>query len=183
LFIARGWHLDDAFGRARGVEATASDDIERAMWIKFVFIAGVSGVGSATRAPAGVIRSLPETRDLLARAMEEVRTVGVARGIALPDDLVMRILGVVDDLPTDQIPSMQRDVLAGRPSELEAQIGAWCGWAARPASPRPCTRRSTRRCSRRSGWPVARATRSLRRLASCPGRTKRSPSSSRSSRT
>jgi 2-dehydropantoate 2-reductase len=116
--------LAEAFTRTRGVEATVPDDIEVAMWIKFVFIAAISGVGSLTRAPAGVIRSLPETRDLLARAMEEVRVVGVARGIPLPDDLVTKILAFVDGLPADQIPSMQRDVMGGRPSELEAQVGA-----------------------------------------------------------
>jgi 2-dehydropantoate 2-reductase len=116
--------LLEAFGRARGVQATLSEDIQRAMWIKLVFIAAMSAVGAATRAPIGVTRALPETRDLLERAFEEVRSVGIGRGVALPDDLLPRFLAVVDALPEGEVTSMQRDVLAGRPSELEAQVGA-----------------------------------------------------------
>jgi 2-dehydropantoate 2-reductase len=116
--------LHEAFERARGVDATLSDDIQRAMWIKLAFIAGMSAVGAATRAPIGVTRAQPETRGLLERAFEEVRSVGAARGIDLPDGLVARFLDVVDALPEAEVTSMQRDVLAGRPSELEAQVGA-----------------------------------------------------------
>ncbi|HJV05463.1 MAG TPA: 2-dehydropantoate 2-reductase [Actinomycetota bacterium] len=113
-----------AFERARGVEATLSDDIQRAMWMKLVFIAAMSAVGAATRAPIGVTRSIPETRDLLTRAFDEVRAVARARGVGLPEDLGSRLLGFVDALPEGEVTSMQRDVLAGRPSELEAQVGA-----------------------------------------------------------
>ena len=37
-------------------------------------------------------------------------------------------LAYVDSLPDEATASMQRDMLAGRPSELEAQSGAVCGW-------------------------------------------------------
>jgi 2-dehydropantoate 2-reductase len=116
--------LLEAFGRARGLQATLSDDIQRAMWTKLVFIAAMSVVGATTRAPIGVTRTIPETRELLGRAFDEVRSVAVARGVDLPTDLVSRFLEFVDALPEEEITSMQRDVLAGRPSELEAQVGA-----------------------------------------------------------
>jgi 2-dehydropantoate 2-reductase len=120
----RGVALAEAFGRARGVQATLSDDIQRAMWIKLVFIAAMGAVGAATRAPIGLTRALPETRELLVRAFEEVRSVAAGRGVDLPEDLVARLLDVVDALPEGEVTSMQRDILAGRPSELEAQVGA-----------------------------------------------------------
>jgi 2-dehydropantoate 2-reductase len=116
--------LHEAFGRARGMEATLSEDIERAMWIKLAFIAAMSAVGAATRAAIGVTRALPETRGLLVRAFEEVRSVGAARGVDLPENLAARFIDVADILPEGEVTSMQRDVLAGRPSELEAQVGA-----------------------------------------------------------
>ena len=35
-----------------------------------------------------------------------------------------RTLSFIDTLPTDGTASMQRDIMGGRPSELEAQVGA-----------------------------------------------------------
>jgi 2-dehydropantoate 2-reductase len=113
-----------AFARARGVRAEIAPDVRAAMWEKFLFIAAASGIGALTRAPAGIIRSQPETRALLTQALGEIHAVALAQGIALPADGVERTLAFVDSLPADGTMSMQRDVIEGRPSELEAQIGA-----------------------------------------------------------
>ncbi|MEP6689369.1 MAG: ketopantoate reductase C-terminal domain-containing protein [Gemmatimonadales bacterium] len=95
-----------------------------AIWEKFLFIAATSGIGALTRAPVGIIRSQPEPRALLAEALAEIYAVALAQGIALPADGVQRTLAFVDALPADGTMSMQRDMMEGRPSELEAQIGA-----------------------------------------------------------
>ena len=44
--------------------------------------------------------------------------------IALPADTVETTLAFIDTLPADGTASMQRDIMQGRPSELEAQVGA-----------------------------------------------------------
>ena len=49
-----------------------------------MFIAAMSGVGAVTRAPIGVVRRRPETRQLLERAVEEIHAVAVASGVASP---------------------------------------------------------------------------------------------------
>jgi 2-dehydropantoate 2-reductase len=116
--------LRQAFSRARGVTAEVVSDIGAAMWSKFVFIAALSGVGALTRAPIGVIRSQPESRRLLEQAMEEIYAVAVSNRIALPADTVEMTLAFIDNLPPDGTASMQRDIIQGRPSELEAQVGA-----------------------------------------------------------
>ena len=56
--------------------------------------------------------------------MSEIWRLARARGIPVRDDAVERTLAFVDGLPYEATPSMQRDILAGRPSELEAQVGA-----------------------------------------------------------
>ncbi|HEX8844683.1 MAG TPA: 2-dehydropantoate 2-reductase, partial [Pyrinomonadaceae bacterium] len=61
--------LREAFERA-GVKVEVPSDIEAAMWEKFIFVAPYGGVGAVTRAPAGVLRSLPETRQMILRGME-----------------------------------------------------------------------------------------------------------------
>ncbi len=93
------------------------------MWSKFLFIAALSGVGALTRAPVGVIRGHPETRALLRGALEEIHAVAAGAGVTLPADSVERTMAYIDTLPPDGTASMQRDMLQGRPSELDAQTG------------------------------------------------------------
>ncbi|MBP2676390.1 MAG: 2-dehydropantoate 2-reductase, partial [Deltaproteobacteria bacterium] len=74
--------LRSAFSRTEGVQAEIPGDIHVAMWNKFLLIAPWSGVGAVTRAPIGVIRSLPETRNLVEHAMEEIHGLAHARNVA-----------------------------------------------------------------------------------------------------
>jgi 2-dehydropantoate 2-reductase len=117
-------NLRAAFEGAAGVRVETPVDIRLAMWNKFLFIAAFSGVGAVTRAPAGDMRRIPETRRLLQQALEEVAAVGYAKGLNLGEADVVRTLAFIDSLPEGTTASMQRDILAGRPSELEAQNGA-----------------------------------------------------------
>jgi 2-dehydropantoate 2-reductase len=119
----RAESLRAAFERA-GVWAEVPADIQAAMWEKFVFIAAISGIGAVTRAPAGVLRSLPETHQLLQRALEEVAAVGRAHKVNLAEEVVAQTLAFIDRLPEATTASMQRDILAGQPSELASQNGA-----------------------------------------------------------
>jgi 2-dehydropantoate 2-reductase len=116
--------LRAAFERAVGVSVGVPEDIGAAVWEKFLFIAPFSGVGAVTRVAAGPLRAVPETRGLLEAAMGEVAALARARGVRLREDAVPRTLAFVDGLPADATASMQRDILAGRPSELEQQNGA-----------------------------------------------------------
>ena len=113
-----------AFQRAVAVKAEIPADIRAAMWKKFIFIATMSGIGALTRAPIGILRSQPETRQLLEQALREVHAVAIAQSIDLPPDIVATTLAFMDKLPAEGTASLQRDVMEGRPSELEAQIGA-----------------------------------------------------------
>ena len=107
-----------------GVEITIAPDIQVALWTKFLFIASFSGVGAVANAPAGVIRSDPKWRSQMIEAMEEIYALAHARGIKLPPDSVDTVMAGVDGLPEDATSSMQRDIAAGKPSELESQTGA-----------------------------------------------------------
>ncbi len=110
--------------RAAGAEVDVVPDVQRAIWEKFLFIEPWGAVAAASRAPAGVVRSVPETRALLVRAQEELVALARARGVDLPADAVARACALIDGVPSDATASMQRDLGAGRPSELEDQVGA-----------------------------------------------------------
>lgn len=115
--------LREAFERA-GVAAQVAPDIHVALWEKLLFLAPLSGLGAVTRAPIGIMRSLPETRRVLEEAMGEIVAVGRAHGVAIPDDAATRAMAIIDGSPAEGTASMQRDLIAGRPSELESQNGA-----------------------------------------------------------
>jgi 2-dehydropantoate 2-reductase len=115
--------LQGALERA-GIRAEVAADIRAAIWEKFLFIAAVSGLGAVTRAPAGVVRAIPDTRRLLVSALAEIAALAEARGVRLPEGAVARTMAFIDSLPPDATASMQRDIVSGKPSELEAQNGA-----------------------------------------------------------
>jgi len=115
--------LLQSFQRA-GVTARIPENIQAAIWEKFLFIASVSGIGAATRAPIGILRSTPEIRELLQDAMREIYNVAIARGIDLQESVIEKTMGFVDQLPFEGTASMQRDIAEGKPSELESQNGA-----------------------------------------------------------
>lgn len=129
--------LHAALESCKGVAATIAANIQTALWDKFLFIAPFSAVGAVTRSPAGVWRKVPETRALLVAAMGEVVALARNRGVILPEGAIEKTLGFTDRLPEDATASMQRDLLDGKPSELEAQTGAIVRLAAQAGLPVP----------------------------------------------
>ena len=115
--------IEEVFKHA-GLDTTIATDIQVALWTKFLFIASFSGVGAVADAPAGVLRSDPKWRGLMLSAMREIYALAHARGVKMPPDSVDKVMAAVDGLPEDTTSSMQRDIAAGKPSELDSQNGA-----------------------------------------------------------
>lgn len=115
--------IEEVFKHA-GLEISVAADIQVALWTKFLFIASFSGIGAMANAPAGVIRTDPKWRGQMLNAMQEIYALAHARGIKLPSNSIETVMASVDSLPEDSTSSMQRDILAGKPSELESQNGA-----------------------------------------------------------
>src|SRR5262249_3794187 len=115
--------IEKTFNQA-GVATSIAPDIQAALWMKFLFIASFGGVGAVANATAGAIRNHPELREQMSRAMEEIRALAQARGIALPLNAIETAMAGVNALPADATSSMHRDIAAGKPSELESQNGA-----------------------------------------------------------
>jgi 2-dehydropantoate 2-reductase len=110
-----------------GTRIGISSDIRVALWEKLMFVVPFGAVGAITRAPIGITRTLPGTRRLIDDAMEEIEAVARALGMRLADDVVQRAWAFLDALPPAGTASLQRDIAAGRPSELDD----WCGTVVR----------------------------------------------------
>ena len=116
--------LREAFDKASGMTAEIPPDIQVALWGKFLFVTPWSGLGAVTRSPLGIFRDQPGTRQMLEQTMGEIYNVGRAHNIALPKDIIGKTMDFIDSLLPEGTASMQRDIMDGRPSELEAQNGA-----------------------------------------------------------
>lgn len=116
--------LQEALNTSPGFKVQIAPDVLIAIWEKFLFVAPVGEVGAITRAPLGVVRSLPESRRMLGQAMAEIEALARARGVHLPDDAVASAMTYADASPETAMSSMHRDLTEGRRSELEAQTGA-----------------------------------------------------------
>ncbi len=106
-----------------GITVEISEDIQKVLWTKLVFIAAVSSVGSLTRLPMGNYRAIPETRSLLSNIMQEVESLARAQGVNLDEDVVQKWLEFIDNSAPHIKPSMELDVEAGHRTELESMIG------------------------------------------------------------
>ncbi len=109
---------------AAGVTTEIPSNIQVALWEKFLFVSSLSGLGAVTRVPFGPIREIPETRQMLENVMYEILAVAQGYDIPLPQKIVTHTMSAVDSLSSKATTSMQRDIMEGRPSELDAQTGA-----------------------------------------------------------
>ncbi len=116
--------ISQAFSEAQGMTAHVSENIFSQLWRKFMLIAPWGGLGALTRSPIGVIRNMPETRQLLLASIREVYDVARSNKITMTPKSVDDTIAFIDQLPADGTASMQRDIMNGRPSELREQNGA-----------------------------------------------------------
>lgn len=117
------------------IDCALSDDIEREIWEKFVFLVGLSGTTAPIRAPIGPIRSNAQTRSFLLDVMREVVAVGRAKGVALSADYAESRLAFCDTIPATMTSSMAVDLERGNRLEVPwlsggvARLGASLGVA------------------------------------------------------
>ena len=106
-----------------GITIEISEDIQKVLWTKFVFISAISSIGSLTRLPIGEYRDIPETREMMIRLMKEIESVARAQEVGLDHDIVEQSLDFIDHAAEHIRASMQLDVETGRQTEIESMVG------------------------------------------------------------
>jgi len=112
----------EAFRKA-GISAELSDNIQQVLWSKFLFICGVHGVSTLSRAPLGLVLDCPETREMLAGVMKEVEQLARRRGIDLPETVLDDAVKLAGSYHKKFKCSMLRDLEWRRHMEIEALNG------------------------------------------------------------
>ena len=107
-----------AFDKA-GFKNRISNNIQREIWLKFLFIASISAMGALTRSVLGVMREDPFLRKKLLETAAEIVSVGNSLGININERDIDSCFEIIDRIDYDTTMSLQRDLMEGKPSELE----------------------------------------------------------------
>lgn len=100
-----------------------ADDIQKEIWIKYLYITTVSALGALTRASHGEMIASPYIKNMLLKTAEEIYAVAKGKGVHLPKNIIEKQFEIIESLPYETTASLQRDIMDGKPSELEAQNG------------------------------------------------------------
>jgi 2-dehydropantoate 2-reductase len=128
--------LSDVFAGA-DIVSEAVADARVPIWEKFCYLAPFAAFTGAARVPIGPIWSDWTSRHMLVSAFGEVEAVARAERIALPEDVVQRIVAYVDSIPPTTRSSLLIDLLQGKPIEIEALAGAAVRRGAKRQVPTP----------------------------------------------
>jgi 2-dehydropantoate 2-reductase len=120
-----------------GIAVDLEPEVLRVNWEKFLGFEPMAVVGALSRSSIGTFRADAAARGVLVALMEEVAAIGRRRGVSLATDAVARRLAIIDSLAVDATISMQRDLMAGRPSELLEQSVGLLALAAELGVPTP----------------------------------------------
>ncbi|MEC9238292.1 MAG: 2-dehydropantoate 2-reductase [Chloroflexota bacterium] len=106
------------------IEAELSDDISKALWSKLLYNSPANAMASAARLSPRDLIEYPHGAAMFRSAIQEVANVGTACGISFGQDDVQRAMDLITARPMGARGSMQADLEAGRPLELEAIVGS-----------------------------------------------------------
>ena len=128
--------IGDAF-KSADIVSEAVADARVPIWEKFCYLAPFAAFTGAARVPIGPIWSDWTSRHMLVSAFGEVAAVARAEHVALPEDVVERIVAYVDSIPPTTRSSLLIDLQQGKPIEIEALAGAAVRRGAKRQVPTP----------------------------------------------
>ncbi len=106
--------------RGAGLTCELRDDEITMLWSKLCFLTPFALATTASGGSLGVVRSDAQWRALLEECVTETCAVGVAEGAKVTPE---PILAALEGAPDGFRSSMQKDVAAGRPAEVDAIAG------------------------------------------------------------
>ncbi len=105
-----------------GIDGVLSENIRRDALQKFAYVSPMAACGLYYHVSAGDVQKAGEPRDTFVKLMREVDALAVAMGVPFLVDIVATNLRILDALDPSASTSMQRDIYAGKPSEIDGLI-------------------------------------------------------------
>ncbi|SFS64258.1 ketopantoate reductase family protein [Lutibacter maritimus] len=106
-----------------GINTILSDDIQKEIWTKFLYITTVSAIGALTRTYVDEMVALPEIKKIMYKTAEEILAIANAKDININKETIETQFKIIENQPPKTTSSLQRDIMDGKPSELESQNG------------------------------------------------------------
>jgi 2-dehydropantoate 2-reductase len=107
--------------RRAGITVNVDENERQVLWRKAARLAVLSAATALTRRPVGPLVDDPIWRHRLEDAIDEACAIAAADGVTLVPSSQWAIIA---DMDYDLMPSTARDVMEGRPSELDAITGS-----------------------------------------------------------
>ena len=105
-----------------GIDAVLSDHIRRDALQKFAYVSPMAACGLYYHAAAKEMQKAGEARETFIKLMQEIDALAVAMQIPFQVDIVKTNLDILDALTPAASTSMQRDIYAGKQSEIDGLI-------------------------------------------------------------
>ncbi len=102
-----------------GFKNKIAEDIHKSIWRKFLFITMVSGIASLTRVVFGEMINDKNIEKIILDTANEIKNIANAKGINITDEDVDFAMNMYKNSEYDTTASLQRDIMEGKPSELE----------------------------------------------------------------
>ncbi|MCM1268407.1 MAG: 2-dehydropantoate 2-reductase [Bacteroidales bacterium] len=105
-----------------GIDGVLSENIRRDALQKFAYVSPMAACGLYYHVSAGAVQETGEPRDTFVKLMREIDALAVAMGVPFLVDIVTTNLQILDTLSPEASTSMQRDIYADKPSEIDGLI-------------------------------------------------------------
>lgn len=102
------------------IESYLVDNIEEAVWEKFIFISALASATSYLNQNIGTILKNKDSKAIYVTLLHEIELVAKAKGLQLPDDIVNQTVIKLEKSPKEATSSMHRDYLAGNKIEASS---------------------------------------------------------------
>ncbi len=109
--------LEDA-----GIDVILSDNIQKDALQKFSFISPMAACGAYYDVRVEEVQKEGEIRSTFIALIEEINAIAKAMNISLPENIVEINLEIMDQLAPNASASMQRDIWAGKESEIDGLV-------------------------------------------------------------
>ncbi|MFG3344277.1 ketopantoate reductase family protein [Streptomyces sp. NPDC048018] len=106
-----------------GIDAQVPENVLTAMWHKWVFITTFGALTSLMRGTVGDVNAQPGGTELATGLLDEASAVAAAAGHPVPEAERRMSLDVVTAAGSPMVPSLYRDLVSGRPTEVEHLFG------------------------------------------------------------
>jgi len=107
-----------------GLDVRFDNQVKNRIWQKVAFNAGMNAVCALTHSTPGILNTLADAKQLVKDTAKEVVDVAAAMNITVDIEAVCQTVDYACENHGQHLPSMLQDLLAGKPTEIDALNGS-----------------------------------------------------------